>query len=86
MSAADADRVSDGMFAGIARRYRPCALLAPYRVAARRHPGSVGRHSASPGHVEHDPEAIWRSQLAVAKEALEKTGLAASDIAASDFP
>ena len=23
-----------------------------------------------PGHVEHDPEAIWSSQLAVAREAL----------------
>jgi len=36
----------------------------------------------SPGHVEHDPEAIWSSQLAVAKEALAKAKLTAGDIAA----
>jgi len=35
----------------------------------------------SSGHVEHDPEAIWDSQLATAKEALLNAGLAASDIA-----
>ncbi len=36
----------------------------------------------SPGHVEHDPEAIWSSQLSVAKEALAKAKLSAGDIAA----
>jgi glycerol kinase len=36
----------------------------------------------SPGHVEHDPEAIWSSQLAVAREALKKAGAAAPDVAA----
>lgn len=36
----------------------------------------------SPGHVEHDPEAIWSSQLAVAKDALAKAKLSATDIAA----
>ena len=35
-----------------------------------------------PGHVEHDPEAIWSSQLAVAREALTRAGASASDIAA----
>jgi glycerol kinase len=35
-----------------------------------------------PGHVEHDPEAIWSSQLAVAREALKKAGAAATDVAA----
>jgi glycerol kinase len=35
----------------------------------------------SSGHVEHDPEAIWHSQLATAKEALAKAGLSAGDIA-----
>jgi glycerol kinase len=35
-----------------------------------------------PGWVEHDPEAIWTSQLAVAREALSQAGLVASDIAA----
>ena len=36
----------------------------------------------SPGLVEHDPEAIWSSQLAVAQEALRKAGASASDVAA----
>lgn len=36
----------------------------------------------SPGLVEHDPEAIWSSQLAVAQEVMKKTGATASDIAA----
>src|SRR5437868_1511561 len=36
----------------------------------------------SPGIVEHDPEAIWSSQLAVAKEAIQKTGATPGDIAA----
>jgi glycerol kinase len=36
----------------------------------------------SPGHVEHDPEAIWASQLTVAREALAKARLTAADIAA----
>jgi glycerol kinase len=36
----------------------------------------------APGMVEHDPEAIWSSQLAVAREALEKAKLAAADVAA----
>jgi glycerol kinase len=35
-----------------------------------------------PGHVEHDPEAIWSSQLAVAREALRKAGAGARDVAA----
>ncbi len=35
-----------------------------------------------PGWVEHDPEEIWSSQLAVAREALKRAGLAAADIAA----
>lgn len=36
----------------------------------------------APGLVEHDPEAIWSSQLAVAQEAIKKAGVTASDIAA----
>src|SRR5262245_40050154 len=35
-----------------------------------------------PGHVEHDPEAIWGTQLAVAREALAAAGVAATDVAA----
>ncbi len=36
----------------------------------------------APGLVEHDPEAIWSSQLNVAHEAMKKAGASASDIAA----
>ncbi len=36
----------------------------------------------SPGLVEHDPEAIWSSQIAVAQEAIKKVGATAADIAA----
>jgi glycerol kinase len=35
-----------------------------------------------PGHVEHDPEAIWESQLSTARHALVEAGIAASDLAA----
>jgi len=35
-----------------------------------------------PGWVEHDAEEIWATQLAVAREALERAGLVATDIAA----
>ncbi|MEX0725236.1 MAG: glycerol kinase GlpK [Planctomycetaceae bacterium] len=34
-----------------------------------------------PGHVEHDPEAIWSSQLAVAKQALKIARLTPAEIA-----
>ena len=36
----------------------------------------------SPGHVEHDPEAIWTSQLATAKEAVQRAGCQARELAA----
>ena len=36
----------------------------------------------SPGHVEHDPEAIWQSQLATARDALASAGATANDVAA----
>jgi glycerol kinase len=36
----------------------------------------------SPGQVEHDPEEIWSSVLATARESLARAGLAARDIAA----
>ena len=36
----------------------------------------------SPGLVEHDPEAIWSSQLAVAREAMQRASASAVDIAA----
>src|SRR5215467_3181747 len=37
----------------------------------------------APGLVEHDPEAIWSSQLSVAQEAMRKAGASASDVAAT---
>ncbi len=40
------------------------------------------QHFPQPGRVEHDPDDIWKSQLAVAKQALKKARLAASDIVA----
>jgi glycerol kinase len=36
----------------------------------------------APGLVEHNPEDIWSSQLNVAREAIQKAGTAAADIAA----
>jgi glycerol kinase len=36
----------------------------------------------APGLVEHDPETIWSSQLAVAREAIQKAGASAHQIAA----
>ena len=36
----------------------------------------------APGLVEHDPEAIWSSQLAVVRQALQEAKASASDIAA----
>ena len=35
-----------------------------------------------PGHVEHDPEAIWSSQLQTAKQAIAKSGCKITDLAA----
>jgi glycerol kinase len=35
-----------------------------------------------PGFVEHDPEAIWSSQIATAREALAQAGASARDVAA----
>jgi glycerol kinase len=40
------------------------------------------QHYPQPGHVEHDPEDIWNSQLQTAKNALMHAGLTAADIAA----
>lgn len=35
-----------------------------------------------PGHVEHDPEAIWSSQISVAQQAVKNAGISADRIAA----
>jgi glycerol kinase len=40
------------------------------------------QHYPQPGRVEHDPEEIWSTQLATAREALQRAGLSAGDIAA----
>ena len=40
-----------------------------------------GQHYPRPGWVEHDPEEIWASQLAVAEAALQTAGLRAVDVA-----
>ena len=40
------------------------------------------QHFPQPGWVEHDAEAIWESQLAVCQQALQKSQLSATDIAA----
>ena len=40
------------------------------------------QHYPQPGWVEHDPEEIWRTQLATAKAVLAQTGAAPSDVAA----
>ena len=41
-----------------------------------------GQIFPQPGWVEHDPNEIWATQLAVATEALARAGLNAADIAA----
>ena len=40
------------------------------------------QHFPHPGWVEHDPEEIWATQVAVAGEAIARAGLQAGDIAA----
>ena len=35
-----------------------------------------------PGYVEHHPNEIWQSQLAVARECLEKSGISSEDLVA----
>ncbi len=42
----------------------------------------ITQHLPFPGHVEHDAEEIWTTQLAVAREALARAGLVPADIAA----
>ncbi len=49
------------------------------RAAAQR---ELTQHFPQPGWVEHDAEEIWDSQWAVAQEALARSGLQATDIAA----
>ncbi len=50
----------------------------PVAAAAREYP----QYYPHPGWVEHDAEEIWASQIAVAREALERAGLAADQVTA----
>jgi glycerol kinase len=50
----------------------------PAHVAQREFPQIF----PAPGLVEHDPEAIWESQLATARDAIARAGIGARDIAA----
>jgi glycerol kinase len=49
------------------------------RATAQR---EFAQHYPRPGWVEHDPEEIWSSQLAVAGEALSRIGATTADVAA----
>jgi glycerol kinase len=49
------------------------------RATAQR---EFAQHYPRPGWVEHDPEEIWSSQVAVAREALSRIGATTSDVAA----
>ena len=42
----------------------------------------LAQHYPKPGWVEHDPEQIWRDTLAASRDALERGGLNAAEIAA----
>jgi glycerol kinase len=50
------------------------------RIVARKQL-EFDQHYPQPGWVEHDPEAIWKTQLRVAEEALEDADLRSADIA-----
>ncbi|MCA8954830.1 MAG: glycerol kinase GlpK [Planctomycetes bacterium] len=47
-------------------------------VAQREHPQLF----PAPGHVEHDPEQIWKTQLGTARQALRRAGVHAAGLAA----
>ena len=49
------------------------------RASAQR---EISQILPEPGFVEHDAEEIWESQLAVARQALERSGVGAADVAA----
>jgi glycerol kinase len=51
-------------------------------AAAQSAPGGFEQIYPQPGWVEHDPEAIWRTQLETARQALASAGAAAGDVAA----
>src|SRR5262245_53835128 len=47
-------------------------------LAQEEHP----QHYPQPGWVEHDPEAIWQTQMETARRALEQAGVAAGEVIA----
>ncbi len=49
------------------------------RASAQR---EISQILPEPGFVEHDAQEIWESQLAVARQALERAGVGAADVAA----
>ena len=49
------------------------------RASAQR---EISQILPEPGFVEHDPIEIWESQIAVARQALERAGVGADDVAA----
>ena len=54
----------------------------PAAPRSRWRSASSGQIFPKPGWVEHDPKEIWQSQLATAREAIAKSGVAPSAIAA----
>ena len=62
------------------RRGRSCSIATgrPVASAAREFPQVY----PEPGHVTHDPEAIWSSQIEAARAAIASAGATAADIAA----
>jgi glycerol kinase len=40
------------------------------------------QHHPAPGWVEHDPEELWRTTVSTMRDAIEKAGLSACDLAA----
>ncbi len=53
------------------------SALAPIASAQKEFP----QHFPASGWVEHEPEDIWETVLATAREALAKAGLGARDVA-----
>ncbi|MFN3481453.1 MAG: FGGY family carbohydrate kinase, partial [Rhabdaerophilum calidifontis] len=50
------------------------ADLRPIAVSQR----EFAQHYPASGHVEHDPEEIWRGVVATCRDAIAKAGLAAT--------
>ena len=54
------------------------AAVAPVATAQQ----EFAQHYPRPGWVEHDPEDLWATAIATARQALATAGLIAADIAA----